>query len=299
MTPAIGFARAEPGVRDAEEMIRRAEMAARLAELSGPGEIRGWTPDMRADLDRRAATADAVARALAAGEIRPWFQPQVSTDTGDITGVEALARWESAERGVVPPNEFLPVIAGEGLCPELTGAILSGALDALALWDEEGLDIPRVFINLSRDDLLDPGLATTIARALRRRGIAPDRLGVEILETVGSSAPGGPITANLEALRDIGCFIDLDDFGTGNTSISTLRRLPVQRLKIDRSYVSRIDTDRDQQGMVSAILTMAEQLDLDVLAEGVETPGEHAMVAQLGCAMSRGSASAGRCLPRP
>ena len=118
---------------------------------------------------------------------------------------------------------------------------------------------------------------------LGRFDLTPNRLSVEVLETVVASNDDDMITRNINALSALGCQIDLDDFGTGHASISSIRRFSVSRIKIDRSFVAKVDKDRDQQRMVSAILTMAEQLDLDTLAEGVETGGEHAMLAQLGC----------------
>ena len=127
-----------------------------------------------------------------------------------------------------------------------------------------------------------------ISWELDRHEIAPDRLAIEVLETVVAQSPGDTVTRNINALARLGCLIDLDDFGTGHASLSSLRRLAVGRLKIDRSFVTGIDGDRDQQRMVSAILSMSERLGLESLAEGVETAEEHAMLAQLGCGHVQG-----------
>lgn len=288
LTPTIGFARNEDGEIDTELLIARALAAAEAAFLNGPGEIRGWTPAIQDDIALRLSMKSVLTRAFERGEIRPWFQPQVSTDTGEITGVEALARWEHPDRGLVPPPEFLPFVTTSGLSSRLTRVMIDGALTALAAWDEAGLHVPRVSVNLAPQDLSDTSLAKMIARRLERHGIAPQRLGLEVLESVVTTDKDSPVKRNLKKLDALGCYIDLDDFGTGNTSITTIRRLPIKRIKIDRSFVINVDTDPEQEAFVRAQLTLAEQLSLDTLGEGVETPGEHAMLAQLGCAHVQG-----------
>lgn len=288
LTPTVGFARASREANDQDTLIARAEASAESAYLAGPGEIRGWTPAIQDDIALRLSMKTALTRAFELGHITPWFQPQVSTDTGEITGVEVLSRWEHPERGLIPPGDFLPYIATAGLSSRLTRTMIDGALTALAAWQDEGLHVPRASVNLSPQDLADPGLGAMILRRLERHGLPPERLGVEVLESVAATESDGVIIRNLTMLETVGCHIDIDDFGIGNTSVAALRRLPIRRLKIDRSFITRVDTDRDQQGLVSAFLTIAEQLGLETLGEGVETQGEHAMLAQLGCAHVQG-----------
>ncbi|MGB8621741.1 MAG: EAL domain-containing protein, partial [Paracoccaceae bacterium] len=227
--------------------------------------------------------ADQIGDALEKGHIRPLFQPQISTDTGAVTGVEALARWRQPGRSPIPPAEFLPVIEKAGLAERLSEEILFGALSALRGWDQAGVIVPAVGVNFSGEELRNPKLVDRIGWELDRFGLEPARLTVEILETVVSSAGDDMVTRNIAALSGMGCGIDLDDFGTGHASIASIRRFAVARLKIDRSFVTRVDRDRAQQDMVAAILTMAERLGLETVAEGVETAGEHAVLAQLGC----------------
>jgi EAL domain-containing protein (putative c-di-GMP-specific phosphodiesterase class I) len=231
---------------------------------------------------RRALHEDVVA-ALDSGEIVPWFQPQISTDTGRITGFEALARWTHPVRGVIPPVEFLPAIEAANLLERLAEVMMHHSFRALKQWDSAGVVIPQVGVNFAGSELSNPRLLEKIKWDLDRFELAPDRLAVEVLETVVASAPDDMITRNINALGAMGCRIDLDDFGTGNASIASIRRFSVSRIKIDRSFVMKADRDPDQQRMISAILTMAERLQVETLAEGVETVGEHVMLAQLGC----------------
>ena len=227
-------------------------------------------------------------RALNKGEFQAWFQPQLNTETGRVAGFEALARWLHPTRGSLPPNQFLPVIEAQGQLPQLTATMLRQAPQALTNWDLADLQVPQVSVNLSQQDLADPNLADMIAWVLERFDVTPDRLCLEILETVVTSAPDDVILRNLKRLTRLGCTIDLDDYGTGHASIAAIKRFPIKRLKIDRSFVMKSDQDPNQQRLVNAILSMAEHLELETLAEGVETIGEHAILAQLGCGYVQG-----------
>lgn len=269
-------------------LLAAAEAALRDAAQNGPGAIRSYSADMQLTYTIRNELADEVAEALEIGQIRPWFQPQTSTDTGAVTGFEALARWPHPERGLIPPAEFLPAIEQAGLSERLSEEILFHAFTSLRSWDKAGLNVPSVGVNFSSDELRNPKLIDRIKWELDRFDLTPDRLTVEILETVVSDSSDDMVTRNIAALSDLGCRIDLDDFGTGNASIGAIRRFAVHRLKIDRSFITKVDQDRDQQDMVATILMMAERLGLDTLAEGVERVGEHAMLAQLGCGHVQG-----------
>jgi len=222
------------------------------------------------------------------GQFSPWFQPQLSADTGRGSGVEALVRWAHPVHGVILPGAFLPVVSAVGLTSRLSEIVLYHALSAMRDWDAAGLDVPAVGVNFSSDDLSDPRLADKVAWELDRFGLSAERLAVEILETVVAETGNDVITRNIAAFADMGCKIDLDDFGTGHASIANIRRFFVNRIKIDRTFVSHIDTDRQQQQMLTAILEMAGRLKIETLAEGVETMGEHALLAQLGCTHVQG-----------
>ena len=269
-------------------LLDAAQIAADEALRHGPAGLRAFTPDMarkHADRDARRAELEV---ALDTGQIVAWFQPQVSADTGALTGFEALARWHHPVRGLIPPADFLPYIAEAGLSERLSEVMLFQALVAMGRWDKAGFCVPAVGVNFCTDELRNPRLPDKLKWELDRFDLTPERLAVEVLETVMASDDQDVIARNITALARMGCRIDLDDFGTGHTSISNIRRFAVHRLKIDRSFVARVEHDREQQRIVAAILSMAERLGLDTLAEGVETRAELAMLAQLGCGHVQG-----------
>lgn len=272
----------------AAALIEAGNAALHEARRNGPAAIRAYTPDLQRSRQKRAALIDEAARALDDGQVRPWFQPQISTDTGALTGIEALARWTHPVRGLIPPGDFLPVLETAGLTSRLGEVVLFHALSTLRDLDHDGIHVPQVGINVTAEDLRNPRLPQRLAWELDRFGLTPDRLALEILEHVVAGAPDDIVCRNIAAIAEMGCRIDLDDFGTGHASITSLRRFAIDRLKIDRSFVTHCDNDPDQQRMITTILTMAEKLGLDTLAEGVETVGENALLAQLGCAHVQG-----------
>ena len=289
VTCSVGFC---IGGRSAEltgrSLLDSAQIAADEAHRHGPGAIRAYSSDMTKKQAARDAMRDQIEAALENGQIRPHFQPQISTDTGEISGFEALARWHHPERGVMAPSEFLPAIEGSDLTDRLGEAMLFHALTALTDWDRKGFRVPNISVNFSSSELRNPRLPEKLKWELDRFDLTPDRLTVEILETVIAASENDMVVSNIAALAAMGCGIDLDDFGTGHASITTIRRFAVRRLKIDRSFVTKVDQDREQQKLVSAIVSLAERLGLETLAEGVETAAEHAMLSQLGCGHVQG-----------
>lgn len=284
ISASIGFCtQARMPRRDAEAFLDAAERAGAEASLNGPCAIRAFSSEMQAVLRDRHELADEVGPALENGQISAWYQPQINTSTGLVSGFEVLARWHHPERGVIAPALFLPAIAQVGLLERLGEVMLYQGLTALQAWDQAGYDVPAIGVNFSQDELGNPKLVDKVRWELDRFEIDPTRLNIEILETVVTQSDDDVVTRNIAALSQMGCNIDLDDFGTGHASIASIRRFDVTRIKIDRSFVMQVDQDEAQQKMISAILSMADRLGLATLAEGVETIGEHAMLAQLGC----------------
>ena len=281
------------GAATGDTVLAAAERAAEAAQHEGPGAVRAYHPDMSQDPGtpyplRRSQ----LAHALESGEIRAYFQPQLCTATGEVSGVEALARWHHPDRGVLPPSAFLRDIETAGLSPRLAETMLQQGLAALTAWDRAGLTVPSVAVNFSAAELRAPRLTDRIKWELDRFDLTPDRLTVEVLETVVAETDSDVTITNLAALSRLGCGIDLDDFGTGQAAIANIRRFAVRRIKIDRSFVLGIEQDREQQSMVAAILSLADRLSLGAVAEGVETEAALAFLGDLGCGHVQGYAIA-------
>lgn len=284
VTLTVGFAQlTRAPAPTGAALVDAAEAALREAQRRGAGAVRAYSRELHRKHVARSQLAEDVEAALDLGCIAPYFQPQISTDTGRLTGFEALARWTHPEQGVIPPGEFLPAIEAAGLEERLGEVILHHVCTALCAWDRAALDVPAVGVNFTLSELRAPRLVDRIAWELDRFNLPPQRVTVEVLETVIAHGGEDIVSRNITGLAALGCAVDLDDFGTGHASITNIRRFPVSRVKIDRSFVQRIHESREQQRLVSAIITMAERLDLDTLAEGVEIEREHAMLAQLGC----------------
>lgn len=289
VTASVGFCLSgRAPILSGASMLESAERALETAQINGNGSIRSYSPDSIRHSKNNSMIHREVMGALDNGQITPWFQPQVSTITGKITGFEALARWEHPDRGIILPSAFLPAIEEMSLQERLCEVILSGSLSALRNWDKSDYKVPTIAVNFSSEELSNPKLCEKISWELDRYELTPERLCVEILENVVADSQDDVIARSIQKLAEIGCRIDLDDFGTGHASIANIRRFSVHRIKIDRSFITRIDRDSEQKSMVAAILTMAERLEIETLAEGVETISEHAMLTELGCGHVQG-----------
>lgn len=271
-----------------DAIFEAANLALAEANRAENGAIRAYSKHTPTANDSATKMQADVVAALEAGQIIPWFQPQISTDTGQVTGFEALARWKHPDHGMVPPSEFIPLLERAGRMEDLSEAILNHALQAVASWDKAGFDVPSVSVNFATQELRNPGLVERIKWDVDRFELDPKRVTVEILETVISETEDDVVTRNIRELGSQGFGIDLDDFGTGHATLANIQRFKVDRIKIDRSFVARSDEDPEQQRMIAAIVGMAERLEIETIAEGVETIGEQSLLSQLGCAHLQG-----------
>ena len=289
---SIGFCLSPRAARlSGLNMLEAAEQAAEQALQMGPGGLYSYSA-VDFPLQLSGEELAELRQALENGEICAHFQPQIDAGTGRVSGLEALARWEHPQNGLLPPAAFLPRIESIGLSPKLAARVLVDALALLRDLDRAGHSVPRVSVNMAAAELRNPHLADEIAWELDRHDIAPERLVIEILETVVADSDDDVIVRNIARLAGMGCGIDLDDFGTGHASIANIRRFAVNRLKIDRSFVSHVHEDDERQRMVAAIVSMAEQLELGTVAEGVESVQEQAVLIELGCEHLQGFAIA-------
>jgi len=221
-------------------------------------------------------------------EIRPHFQPQVSLKDGQITGMEALARWHHPAHGMVAPLAFLSSVAQAQLWHTLTDTILHQSLSAIRDLQDAGIFIPQVGVNFAQADLEHPQLMTRILWALDQFDLQPNRLSIEVLENVVVQDAASPVRHSVNSLAKLGCHIDLDDFGTAQNPFDSLRQLNIDRMKIDRSFVYNIDRDAKKQDMLAAVVLLAQRLNLDTIAEGIETDAELGVVQKLGCGHAQG-----------
>lgn len=289
MSFSIGFCLSDRVTqRSGAQMVSASHVALLEARRHGPSAIRSYSSKMQERIEERAQLDRDLAAALENGEIQAYFQPQISAQTGEITGFETLARWVHPERGIVPPFEFLPVLEKSGRMPDLGRVMLRDALSALQHWRNRGMTVPRVGVNFATAELRDPAFVERVEMELDRFGLTADCLAIEVLETVVADKSDTTIVDNLSGLSRLGCCIDLDDFGTGHASITNIRRFSIERIKIDRSFVSGVDQDPEQQEMVATIIDMAQRLGLDTLAEGVENTAERDVIAQMGCGHLQG-----------
>ena len=281
---SIGFALLSRVSTQTPQAYQSAAITALMdAKRQGPGAVRAYSPELTIPTKHQMSRNAQVFDALESGAITAWFQPQVRIATGEISGFEALARWHHPNSGLIPPSDFLPTLENAGLMERLNERMLRASFCALKDWDQQGFNIPHVSVNFASDDLRNPKLVERIEWELDRQDLSADRLCVEVLETVMAGSGDDIIHRNLARLSDIGCLLDLDDFGTGHASIAAIRRFGIDRLKIDRSFITKVDSEAAQSKMVRAIISMANELGIEALAEGVETLSEHAKLAQIGC----------------
>jgi diguanylate cyclase (GGDEF)-like protein len=270
---------------DVETLLQRADVAMYVAKGDHSGcEL------YRAERDEyspaRLALVGDLRRAIDEHELVLHYQPKAELHGGRVVGVEALVRWHHPERGLLYPDEFVPLAERTGLIKDLTLTVLEQALRQLRAWQDDGLDL-SVSVNLSARDLLDAELPATIARLLHRYGVAPDRLELEITESV---ILADPMKARLvlNRLDAMGVDLAIDDFGSGYSSLVYLRRLPVRQIKIDRAFVMNMERDENDAVIVRSTIDLGRNLGLQVVAEGVESEAIWSDLARLRCDLAQG-----------
>jgi diguanylate cyclase (GGDEF)-like protein len=284
---AVGCALMAPGVESAEDIIRNAQFAMKRAKYSGHAEI--YRSSDSAAARQRFSLETELRRAIERDQLTLAFQPLIALDSGRVAGFEALARWEHPERGTISPVEFIPVAEESGLIIPLGRWALRAALRALAEWDRRnGTSLPiYMTVNVSAVQFQRDDVVSAVQAALVESGIAGARLKLELTESCIVSDPEG-ITAVLRNIHDLDVRIAMDDFGTGYSSLAYLQRLPIDALKIDRSFIMPMLKDRDSTAIVRAVLSLATALGMTTTAEGVETAELAESLVALGCDIAQG-----------
>jgi diguanylate cyclase (GGDEF)-like protein len=286
VTSSIGIALYPQDGRDMSTLLQHADTAMYRAKGEGRNTYRFYRASSQSAPPSPTLEAH-LHRAISNQELRLFFQPQVHGITGQINQVEALLRWEQPELGAIPPSQFIPLAEEVGLIVEFGDWVLEQACAQLQAWHRLGLAPLRIAVNLSARQLQHPGLVQRVAHLLQTYQLRPETLELEITETAALIDIDASIST-LNDLRQLGTRIAMDDFGTGYSSLSYLKRFPIQGLKIDLSFVQGIPQIPEDVAMLRAITALGQELQLDVIAEGVETAAQRDCLVSLGCHQMQG-----------
>jgi len=269
-TASIGVSIFPADGDDPETLLRNADVAMYRAKHLGRNNYQFFSNEMSARAFERLTMENSLRHALKRGEFFLDYQPQIDSRTGDMTGVEALLRWQHPDLGVVSPGDFVPILEETGLIVGVGGWALKAACQQGVEWHQQGYDSLKICVNLSSRQFNDPDFIQSFQNIITETGIKPERLELELTESMLMRNASKTISA-LNTLSHIGVQIAVDDFGTGYSSLNYLRRFPITTLKIDRSFVQDVLDDTDDAAITSAIIVMAQSLNLNVVAEGVES----------------------------
>ena len=288
VTASMGIALYPEDGHDAETLIQNADTAMYRAKEQGRNHYQLYTPAMNTRARERLALENSLRKALAQGELRVHYQPLLDLASGRIYGVEALLRWEHPDsRTMVPAADFISLAELTGLIVPIGPFVLQTACAQARAWQKQGHPDLRVSVNLSARQFQQPDLVSQVTTALRETGLDPRSLDLEITESIFMQNADGTVQT-LQQLKQLGVRISIDDFGIGYSSLSFLKRLPIDALKIDRSFVRNLPNDLDDAAIAAAVISLAHTLHLQVVAEGVETVEQRAFLTARGCDRMQG-----------
>jgi diguanylate cyclase (GGDEF)-like protein/PAS domain S-box-containing protein len=284
VSASIGIAIGRPGVQRADDLLRDADLAMYMAKRKGKGRFEWFDPTMYEAAVRRMAVTAELRHGIEAGDLEVFYQPIMSIQNSTVVGVEALVRWHHPTRGLVAPDEFIPVAEASGLIVPLGNAVLAEACRQVAVWRRAGIvDLGfYVGVNLSARQLRESTIVEDTARVLHETGLPASALVLEVTET--TIMEDFEIAAKrLEGLKGLGLRLALDDFGTGYSSLSYLRDLPMDAVKIDKSFIDRVAQDPEGAAMVRSVVELTRTLGMTSIAEGVEQGNQLSVLDELGC----------------
>ncbi|WP_293228020.1 EAL domain-containing protein [Paludibacterium sp.] len=282
VTGSIGISVYPNDGADARTLLKNADVAMYRAKDAGKNTYEFFNAEMNAQTVERLVLENSLRQALERDEFELHFQPQVDAVTRSLIGVEVLLRWRHPQQGLVAPGRFIPLAEETGLIKPIGAWVLKEACRQLKRWDREGLSVPRLAVNLSARQFEQANLISLVHAALEESGIAPQRLELEITESMIMQNPVETVRI-LNELKNLGVQLAIDDFGTGYSSLSILKRFPLDSLKIDRSFVDGLPQDGDSAAITEAVLAMARKLGFSVVAEGVEHAGQANFLQAIGC----------------
>ena len=282
VTASLGISRYPSDAEDADTLIKNADAAMYAAKDEGHNCFRFHTAGLETQSIDRLMLENGLRQAIERNELLLHYQPKRSLHSGDITGVEALVRWQHPEFGLLLPARFIPLAEETDLIVAIGKWVLEAACAQNAAWQRAGLAPIQVAVNLAARQFADPGLLEDVRQALRKSGMAPELLELEITETMAMQSVGRTVEL-LNAIKGLGVKIAIDDFGTGYSSMSLVKQLPIDVLKIDRSFIHEIASDSDDKAIAEAIIAFGRALELTVVAEGVETAEQEALLRAHHC----------------
>ena len=267
------------GDRRARNLLAESDLALYQAKKLGRNRVEFFTRQLQEDLRAKRRLAEELKLGLERGEIVPYYQVQLDARTREVIGFEALARWKHPEKGVLAPGIFLKIADEHGLAAEIDAAILKNVLEDRLFWLLQGFAVPRIAVNISASRLADP----TLLGKLRKLDIPPDVIVFELVETIFLDDSDEKLLDHIGDIKQMGIDIEIDDFGSGHASLIGLVKLRPKRLKIDRQLIAEVVSSAEQRRVVGSIVEIAKALDVEVIAEGIETEAHAVVLAQLGC----------------
>jgi diguanylate cyclase (GGDEF)-like protein len=286
VSASIGIAMAPEDADDVATLLRRADMAMYQAKNTDRGVVLFDAAAVQADSPAQLALVGELRRAIADAALQMYVQPKADANTGEVVSVEALVRWQHPEHGLIMPDEFIPIAERNGLIKGLTQVMLRKAITAVQEWERDGTRL-SIAVNLSPRGLLDSRLPAEVAGLFAELGGSPSLLILELTESSMLIDPAAA-AATMSELHDMGVRLSIDDFGTGYSSLSSLRKLPLDEIKIDRSFVMGIEENSDDEKIVRSIIDLGTNLGLDVVAEGVENSQIWQLLRRMGCTQIQG-----------
>jgi EAL domain-containing protein (putative c-di-GMP-specific phosphodiesterase class I) len=283
---SVGISRFPDDSANAERILRNAASALIDSKKQGRSAVRHYTEQLITAATERIALDSGLRRALEREEFVLYYQPLVETGTRTLIGVEALVRWQKPEDGLVPPGQFIPLAEETGLIVPLGVWVLERACQQFSVWQANQASVGMLAVNLSPVQFRHPDLVHMIGEVLSRTAMPADKLELEITE--GALMDGPEAVAKLKALKDLGVRLSIDDFGTGFSSLAYLKRFPIDKLKVDQSFVRDIPGERADREIVAAVISLGKNLRLDVLAEGVETEEQLDLLRVMECDYAQG-----------